>query len=62
MTFGRKEDLLALARWKQKNNPGKYVDHIYGEKEVGGTSWLYLAAEPFESSVSRNWALRRRPA
>ena len=49
MTFGRKKDLLDLARWKQKNNPGKYVDHIYGEKEVGGTSWLYLASEPFET-------------
>jgi len=49
MTFGRKAELLNLARWKMKNNPGKYVDHIYGEHEVGGTSWLYLASEPFES-------------
>lgn len=49
MTFGKKAELLALAKWKQKNNPGKYVDHIYGEKEVGGTSWLYLAAEPFDT-------------
>ena len=48
MTFGKKADLLDLARWKMKNNPGKYVDHIYGEYEVGGTSWLYLASEPFE--------------
>jgi Fe-S-cluster-containing dehydrogenase component len=49
MTFGKKKNLLALARWKIKNNPGKYVDHIYGEHEVGGTSWLYLASEPFEA-------------
>ena len=49
MTFGKKADLLDLARWKLKNNPGKYVDHIYGEHEVGGTSWLYLASEPFET-------------
>ncbi len=49
MTFGKKDELLDLARWKIKNNPGKYVDHIYGEHEVGGTSWLYLASEPFES-------------
>ncbi len=48
ITFGKKSELLRLARWKMKNNPGKYVDHIYGEHEVGGTSWLYLAAEPFE--------------
>jgi Fe-S-cluster-containing dehydrogenase component len=49
MTFGKKKDLLDLARWKIRNNPGKYVDHIYGEKEVGGTSWLYLASEPFDT-------------
>ena len=29
-------------------NPDKYVDHIYGEKEVGGTSWLYLSPVPFD--------------
>jgi formate dehydrogenase iron-sulfur subunit len=49
MTYGKKSDLLKLARWKIKNNPGKYVDHIYGEHEVGGTSWLYLASEPFHT-------------
>ena len=40
---------MRLARWKMRINPGKYVDHIYGEHEVGGTSWLYLASEPFET-------------
>jgi Fe-S-cluster-containing dehydrogenase component len=49
MTFGEKSELLRLARWKIKNNPGKYVDPIYGEHEVGGTSWLYLSSEPFET-------------
>jgi hypothetical protein len=49
ITFGKKSELLRLARWKMKNNPGKYVDHIYGEHEVGGTSWLYLSSEPFET-------------
>ena len=24
-------------------HPDRYVHHIYGEKEVGGTSWLYLS-------------------
>ena len=28
--------------------PDKYVDHIYGEKELGGTSVLYLSRVPFE--------------
>ncbi|MBW2092459.1 MAG: 4Fe-4S dicluster domain-containing protein [Deltaproteobacteria bacterium] len=47
MTFGKRADLLKAAEWKIKSNPGKYVDHIYGEHEVGGTSWMYIAAKPF---------------
>jgi formate dehydrogenase iron-sulfur subunit len=49
MTFGKQKDLLKLARKKMEKNPGKYVDHIYGEKEVGGTSWLYMASVPFHT-------------
>ncbi len=49
IVFGKKGDLLKLARWRMKRNPGKYVDHIYGEHEVGGTSWIYLASEPFKT-------------
>jgi formate dehydrogenase iron-sulfur subunit len=49
ITFGKRSELLHLADWKIKTNPGRYVERIYGEKEVGGTSWLYLASEPFES-------------
>ncbi len=48
LTFGRREDLLKLARKRIADNPGKYIDHIYGEREVGGTSWLYISAVPFE--------------
>jgi len=47
MTFGPRDDLLTMARWKLRSAPGRYVNHIYGEKEVGGTSWLYLAGRPF---------------
>lgn len=42
---GKREDLLALAR--KKIATGRYVDHIYGEKEAGGTRWLYLSDVPF---------------
>ena len=27
---------------------GKYVDHLYGQHEVGGTCWMYLSAVPFD--------------
>ena len=30
------------------SHPDKYVDHVYGEKEAGGTSVLYLSSVPFE--------------
>jgi ferredoxin len=47
ITFGRRNDLLQLARKKIADDPGRYIDRIYGEHEAGGTSWLYLAGEPF---------------
>ena len=46
--YGKRKDLLAFAQTRIANNPGKYVNHIYGEKEIGGTSTLYLSATPFE--------------
>ncbi len=48
MTFGRRTDLIDLGHKKIRDNPGRYVNHVYGENEVGGTSWLYLSAVPFE--------------
>ncbi len=48
ITFGRRGKLLALARQKLYARPGRYVNHVYGEHEVGGTCWLYLSPRPFE--------------
>lgn len=48
MTFGRRADLLVAARERIQKSPDRYIDYIYGEHEVGGTSWLYLAGVPFE--------------
>jgi formate dehydrogenase iron-sulfur subunit len=47
MTFGKRTDLIDLAHKKIRDNSGRYVNHVYGEREVGGTSWLYLSAVPF---------------
>jgi formate dehydrogenase iron-sulfur subunit len=46
--FGERKELLAEARQRLHDNPGKYVDHIYGEEEVGGTSVLLLSSVAFE--------------
>jgi Fe-S-cluster-containing dehydrogenase component len=48
MTFGKRSQLLQLAHHKIQEDPGRYQPKIYGEHEVGGTSWLYLSREPFE--------------
>jgi len=48
LKLGEREDLIAEARERIAAAPGKYVDYIYGEKEVGGTSWLYISEVPFE--------------
>jgi Fe-S-cluster-containing dehydrogenase component len=47
LTFGKREDLIKIARERIRQYPDRYVDHIYGEKEMGGTSWLYLSGVPF---------------
>lgn len=48
LTFGKRAELLEIARERIYRNPGKYVSQIYGEHEVGGTSWLYLSPVLFE--------------
>jgi formate dehydrogenase iron-sulfur subunit len=48
LTFGRRENLLDEARRRIYTEDGRYVRHIYGEHEAGGTAWLYLSAVPFE--------------
>ncbi len=47
ITFGRREDLIKVARQRIGKQPDQYIDHIFGEHEFGGTSWLVLAGTPF---------------
>lgn len=48
LTFGPRAELIEEARRRIYQQPDKYVHQIYGEHEVGGTSWLYLSPVPFE--------------
>lgn len=50
MTFGKRKELMKIAHERIRKNPDKYVDHVYGEKEVGGTGWFYISSEPFEEA------------
>jgi formate dehydrogenase iron-sulfur subunit len=48
LVYGEREEMLKEARRRIAARPDRYVDHIYGEKEAGGTSVLYVSNVPFE--------------
>ncbi len=48
IVFGTRAQLLELARSRIEQRPDRYVNHIYGENEAGGTSWMYLTGRPPE--------------
>lgn len=47
LTYGKREELVRIAHEKIKLYPDRYLDHVFGEYEVGGTSWIYLASKDF---------------
>ncbi len=48
LVFGKRADLIKRGRRRIEENKKRYQDHIYGEFEAGGTSWLYLSSVPFD--------------
>ncbi|MEI6667843.1 MAG: 4Fe-4S dicluster domain-containing protein [Acidobacteriota bacterium] len=48
LTFGLREELLETARERLYAKGSTYVRHIFGEHEVGGTSWIYITDIPFD--------------
>ncbi|UCF68314.1 MAG: 4Fe-4S dicluster domain-containing protein [Acidobacteriota bacterium] len=48
IVFGKRSELLEIARRRIHTNPDQYVPEIYGEHEAGGTGWLYISPVPFE--------------
>jgi formate dehydrogenase iron-sulfur subunit len=48
LTYGPRTELIKIARNRIKRNPNRYVNHILGEYEIGGTSWMYLASDDFK--------------
>jgi formate dehydrogenase iron-sulfur subunit len=48
LTFGSRNELIEAARERLYAKGSPYVRHIYGETEVGGTSWMYITDIPIE--------------
>lgn len=49
LKFDERDKLLTEAHQRITSAPGAYFDHIYGESELGGTSWMYLSPVSFET-------------
>jgi Fe-S-cluster-containing dehydrogenase component len=47
IVYGKREDLVRMARERIRKFPGRYIAHIFGEHEYGGTSWLTLSGTAF---------------
>ena len=62
MTFGKRSELVTIGRERINKYPGQYLPHIYGEHEVGGTSWLYLSGVPFEQISLPNFGYAPIPS
>jgi Fe-S-cluster-containing dehydrogenase component len=48
LTFGDRASLIEEARLRIYQHPERYIHHVYGEEEAGGTSWLYISDVPFD--------------
>jgi formate dehydrogenase iron-sulfur subunit len=45
--YGERSELLKEAKRRILEKPKEYIPAVYGAKEVGGTSTLYVSAKPF---------------
>lgn len=48
LLFGRRSDVLEEAKKRLKRFPERYIDRIYGEHEIGGTTWIYISGKNFD--------------
>jgi formate dehydrogenase iron-sulfur subunit len=48
LTFGKRKELIKIGHQRIQTHPGRYVNHLYGENELGGTSWMYLSPVNFD--------------
>ena len=58
LQYGTRRELLREAHRRISENPGRYYDQVYGEREAGGTGWLYVSPVPF-NELGLNTSLQR---
>jgi formate dehydrogenase iron-sulfur subunit len=60
--FGGREEMLKLAHERIDSQPERYINHVYGEFENGGTSTFYISPVPFEQLGFPTSGLTESPA
>ncbi|MDO8834033.1 MAG: 4Fe-4S dicluster domain-containing protein, partial [Vicinamibacterales bacterium] len=49
LQFGKRTELIEIAKERLYAPGSTYVRHVYGEHEVGGTSWMYITDIPLDT-------------
>lgn len=60
ITYGPRDEIIQLAKNRIRRYPDKYINQVFGESEVGGTSWIYIA--PIEFTKLKFPELGDKPA
>lgn len=60
MFYDEYDKVVSEAKSRISSSSGKYVNHIYGMEEAGGTSWMYISSVPFEE-LGFKMDVRRQP-
>jgi formate dehydrogenase iron-sulfur subunit len=47
LIWGKRDKLISQAEMRIESEKGRYIEHVYGKEEAGGTSALYLSGVPF---------------
>lgn len=61
LLFGERDELIKAAWQRIYKYPDQYIEHVYGEHEMGGTNWLYISKQPF-SEIGMREDLGRKSA
>lgn len=59
--YGKRTELLEEAHRRLKEYPDRYIPHVYGETDAGGTQVLYLSHVPFDKLGLPNYGERPVP-
>ena len=59
--FGERDELIKIARQRLSMEPQKYIQRIWGEEEVGGTSVLYISDVGLKLTDLDNPIIDREP-